>query len=234
MILRRLAAFRGGGEPAQPPPIGDPDRSYSQEGEDRVLIRWLAGVSAGYFVDVGAHHPSRYSNTALLYEQGWHGINVDPMPGTKAAFDEIRSRDTTIEVAVGSNAGPLEYFVFDDPALNTLSRERVDFLTSTTNYQVVASFSVPVMTLAELLDTYLPNDQAIDLLNVDVEGLDLDVLRSNDWARYRPRRILVEDWSLTRLDESGAAPTVRFLRSHGYVPVAKTIRTVFFGLSDAS
>ena len=84
----------------------------SQNGED-VMIRGLfAGQRYGFFVDVGAHHPFRFSNTYLLYRAGWSGLNIDALPGTKRLFDRYRPRDITIEAGVATAEGVLEYWSF--------------------------------------------------------------------------------------------------------------------------
>jgi FkbM family methyltransferase len=202
--------------------------SFSQEGEDRILARMYEGIGPGFYVDIGAHDPDRFSNTALLYRNGWHGINVDPRPGVEARFARRRPRDTTLEAGIAAVAGLLEYFVFDDEALNTFSRARAEMLTATTPYRVVQTLSIPVLTLAELLDQQLPPGQGIDLLCVDAEGLDLEVLRSNDWDRFRPERLIVEDLEGRPLDEIGTSPVAAFLRPLGYRPVAKTVNSVFY------
>jgi len=99
--------------------------SYAQEGEDLVLARILGelGITTGFFVDIGAHHPARFSNTYYFYRRGWRGINVDALPGTKRLFQRMRSRDITIECGVGSQEGVLKYFAFNEPALNTFSEQ---------------------------------------------------------------------------------------------------------------
>ena len=43
--------------------------SYSQEGEDLILQRIFHNQKDGFYIDVGAHHPFRFSNTALLYKK---------------------------------------------------------------------------------------------------------------------------------------------------------------------
>lgn len=63
-----------------------PIEAYSQEGEDLVLNRIFGEQATGYYVDVGAHHPFRFSNTAIFYKKGWCGINIDPLPGSKFCF----------------------------------------------------------------------------------------------------------------------------------------------------
>ena len=76
--------------------------SYSIEGEDRIVraLLWQKH-DKGFYVDVGAHHPFRFSNTYLFYTQGWSGINIDATPGSMKAFNKYRPRDINLEVGIG-------------------------------------------------------------------------------------------------------------------------------------
>src|SRR5581483_8094739 len=85
---------------------------YSQEGEDLLLARLFDGQKKGFYVDVGAHHPFRFSNTYLLYLNGWRGINIDAMPGSMAAFRKLRPRDINIECMVSQDPRPLRFFQY--------------------------------------------------------------------------------------------------------------------------
>jgi len=82
-----------------------PLHSYSQDGED-MLLRPLLMESVpdykGFFVDIGAHHPFRFSNTMHFYELGWHGINVEPTPAAIALFNQYRSNDINLNVGIGA------------------------------------------------------------------------------------------------------------------------------------
>ena len=71
--------------------------SFSQEGEDRILNRIFETKSVGYYVDVGSHHPQRFSNTYLFYLRGWHGINITRFQ-VAALFDELRHRDISLKL----------------------------------------------------------------------------------------------------------------------------------------
>lgn len=75
-------------------------KSYAQQGEDLILREMLAYAQSGFYVDVGAHHPFRFSNTYLFYKQGWRGINIDAMPGSMKLFDRFRPRDINIQCGV--------------------------------------------------------------------------------------------------------------------------------------
>ena len=64
--------------------------SWSQEGEDRILYRIFEQQPVGFYVDVGAHHPKRFSNTYFFYRRGWRGINIDAMPGSMKNFEKLK------------------------------------------------------------------------------------------------------------------------------------------------
>jgi len=205
-------------------------RTYSQEGEDFILARFFDSKRDGFFVDVGAHHPHRFSNTYLLYRRGWRGVNIDAMPGSMRKFERYRPRDINIEAAVGSAAGSATYYMFNEPALNTFDAALVAER-QFPPWKVIRQVSLPIIPLADILGKVVPQGQAIDLLTVDVEGNDLEVLRSSDWKRFRPRIVLAETLG-RRFDDLRADPAVMFLESLGYVPAAKTFNTTF--MVDAS
>lgn len=207
--------------------------SYSQEGEDLVLARILAEMSVGkgFFVDIGAHHPTRFSNTYYFYRRGWHGINVDALPGTKKLFQRMRPRDITIECGVGSQEGVLKYFAFNEPALNTFSEseaKRKNFAP----YRIVETLQIPVVTLQRILEDHLPDNTSIDFMTIDAEGFDHEVIVSNDWKKYRPRVVLVELLN-TGIQNLEAHPTAQILYRHNYRAFAKTHNTFFFVANEA-
>jgi FkbM family methyltransferase len=207
-------------------------KSYSAEGEDLLIDRFLEDRPLGFYVDVGAHHPKRFSNTYRLYCKGWSGLNIDANPGSMTLFRQVRPRDLNIEAAVSSAARELTYYRFNEPALNTfsksLAKERVNEICS-----IIEQISIRTVPLWQLLDRHLPAGTSIDLMTVDVEGLDYEVLRSNDWGRYSPRYILVECAGSETLDQVNSDPVAKFLFGHGYSIVAKTRNTVLFSLRRA-
>lgn len=204
------------------------NRSWSQEGEDQILRRIFERQSTGFYVDVGAHHPKRFSNTYLFYRYGWRGINIDAMPGSMLAFEKSRPRDINLELGIGAEEDTLDYYVFNEPALNgfskEISQERHD---SDSAYQIYSVIKVDVLPLTVVLDKHLPIGQRIDFLSVDVEGLDLEVLKSNDWNKYRPKFVLTEilGSSLHEIEKSAIG---MFMNEAGYALYAKCMNTVFF------
>jgi len=92
----------------------------------------------------------------------------------------------------------------------------------------LATKEIACRRLGDVLRDRVPAGTRIDFLTIDVEGLDLEVLRSNDWERFRPELVLVEALETPDLAAISASETANLLASHDYVPVAKTVNTVFF------
>lgn len=199
-------------------------KSFSQEGEDMILARYFERRSSGFYVDVGAHDPRRFSNTLLLYRLGWRGINIDATPGSMRRFRSARPRDINLEVAVGPTTGRATLTVFDEPALNTLDDATAQVHVSA-GYTVRDRRLIEVRTLASILHEHVPQGQGIELFSVDVEGLDLEVLKSNDWSRFQPEVIAVES---LRTAADRDKDTDVYLEAKGYRCFARTMNTCLY------
>lgn len=207
--------------------------SFAQEGEDLLLARLFEYQTKGFYVDVGAHHPTRFSNTHLLHKKGWRGINIDPTPGGMTAFRRARPDDINLEIAVSSEDRMLILNIFDEPALNSFS-EQVSSQRDQSRYSIQNTVEVIARPLREILNEHLPHDvEVIDLLTIDAEGHDLSVLRSNDWDRFRPRVVLVEVLGST-VEDLNAREEVVLLRQLGYRIYSKLFHTVVFVDSGVS
>ena len=206
-------------------------KAYSQEGEDMILQRIFADKSHGFYVDVGAHHPRRFSNTYLFYRRGWRGINIEPNPDIAAAFRRERKRDINLQVGVSDRTGTLTYYVFNDPALNSFDSELTASRVLSTPYKVLETKEISVERLDAILEKHLPIDVKIDFLSIDVEGLDMAVLQSNNWHVFRPRYVLAESLD-TSLENVMQGEVFAFMKSHGYELFAKTYNTLIFREKD--
>ena len=131
------------------------NNSFSQEGEDLILRRLFSDKTIGFYVDVGAHHPFRFSNTFKFYEKGWRGINIEPNPEDFNLFSKHRKRDININAGVASNDGELPYFMFNELALNTFCEEEASKKNQLDNYSIVKKIEIPVYKLENLLQKYL-------------------------------------------------------------------------------
>lgn len=200
---------------------------YSQEGEDMILSRLLGNQRRGFYVDVGAHHPYRFSNTFHYYLRGWRGINIEPNPELLERFSRLRNRDINLTCGISDVAGELPYYQFNEPALNTFDEGLARRREAGSSYRIVDTRIVEVLRLEDVLSRHLPPGTSIDFMTIDVEGLDLRVLQSNDWTKFRPRYVLVE--ALREDLESVLRTGIhKLMKGLGYALVAKTVNTCFY------
>ncbi len=158
--------------------------SWSQGGEDLALLHLIESNSIGRYIDVGAHHPSRFSITRHLYQQGWRGINIDANPKTARAFKGERPEDVFINACVGT-AKEYTFHIFDEPALSTSNNSWREKLV-TENQTVNSSLIIEGISLETIIHKYF--EYAPDLLIVDAEGSDFDVLQSCNWKQL-PKKL---------------------------------------------
>lgn len=197
--------------------------SYSQHGEDIILRNIFSDKKKGFFVDVGAHHPTRFSNSYWFYRKGWRGINIDAAPGSMNLFNKKRRGDTNIEAAVSDSDSVLEFNIFNQAALSTFSKELAEEQVKN-GYEIKSVAKLHTKTLKEILDQHISKDIKIDFFNIDVESHDLEVLRSNDWNKYAPEVIVVEDRELA----NDSSEIVSYLKEKGYSLVATMEKTKIF------
>ncbi len=190
--------------------------SHSQYGED-MIVRGLFGTQRhGTFVDIGAHHPTSYSNTYHFYCSGWRGINIDAMPGSMEAFKLIRPLDTNLELCMSDVPDQdVTFYLFGKgSAINTIDPDMAAEHERTYGVPVLERKTMRTQTLAKVLEQYLTSDN-IDLLTIDVEGMDEKILRSNDWKKYRPKVVIFErhDRNLQNFLEDNL---ISFMVDNGY------------------
>ncbi|CAB4606736.1 unannotated protein [freshwater metagenome] len=169
----------------------EPFVSWAQNGEDVVLARALRpDLHPGFYIDVGAGHPETDSVTRAFSLRGWTGINIEPLPEEFALITAARPDDINLNIAIGTVAGTARLFAGppESRGLSTMNHEFADHYLN--KGQAFEPIDVEVRTLADVVAEHAR--QTVDFLKVDVEGLELDVLASADWATFRPRIVVVE------------------------------------------
>jgi FkbM family methyltransferase len=204
--------------------------SFSQQGEDIVLyhiLHDLLKVETPTYIDIGAADPVDANNTFLLYWTGGHGVLVEPNPMYVERLKQRRPKDIVVAAGVGvGDATEADYYMIrGKPTLNTFSPEEAARLRAGAKEDPVeAVVKMPLVTVNRLIASHL--GKAPDLLSIDVEGLDLDILHTLDFATYRPGAIIAETIKMGTVDVN--AELVDFVVSRGYaVRGGSMINTVF-------
>lgn len=193
--------------------------TFAQYSEDTLLYQ-LQPQRRGFYLDVGAYHPWKGSNTYKLYLRGWCGITVEPNPDVARLFQRLRPRDVHLNLGVSQTAGELAYHHFDDAKLNSFDGEQARRMGSA----VRKTSSVPCLPLSEIAARHVP-ETGIDMLSIDCEGLDFEVLQSLDWTATRPCVVVIEDFEQFRLSARGSETgRIRaFLMERGYAQLSQAI-----------
>lgn len=201
-------------------------RSFAQSGEDIVADVELGKKKKGIYVDVGAYHPKLFSNTYLFYKRGWKGVCIEPRSEAFEWFKKTRPRDKYVSMGVGNKKDVLEYFEFDDSAANTFSKSQAKKNVSEAGRKFLRKINVAVMPLRDILASSGVTGK-IDLMSVDVEGMDFEVLKSNDWKKYRPTVVICEDLDFD-MENIRKSSVTKLLLGLGYKLVAKTPYSLVF------
>jgi FkbM family methyltransferase len=203
--------------------------AYSQEGEDLVLNRLFDNKHDGFYVDVGANHPLRFSNTHFFYKKGWRGVNIEPNPELHEVLQDIRKEDANINLGVSTEKGELDYYMFNEPALNTFSKKEADEYLFKQEYSLIKKCKVKVDTLEAILDNIeLIKNKSIDFMSIDAEGFDLKVLASNSFEKYAPKVVLIEILGIGKISEVFDNEVYVFLIEKGYDLYLRTGNTFIF------
>jgi FkbM family methyltransferase len=207
--------------------------SFSQMGEDMIVRKLFERNQSGFYVDIGAYHPKQFSNTYYFYIQGWRGITIEAMPGSSEEFKSIRPRDKHIEIGISDKKQKIPFYIFDQPALNTFSKSHALQQQKKTGYKIIKQIQVKLERLDTVLEKNIPAHTEIDLMSIDVEGMDLAVLFSNNWKKFLPKVIIVEDATFSILNPQ-KSKIYTFLIKKGYKLVGITDVSLVFTQKNLS
>jgi Methyltransferase FkbM domain len=171
------------------------NRSYSQFGEDKVIKTFLP-ERFGSYLDIGAGHPIRNSNSYLFYKSGWHGTLIEPISDLANAAKRIRPRDIIHSCLIGKSSlrqPKLDFFQFSPTELSTTDVDRANAL-QLAGHVLTKKYAIQVQHVSEFTSHISPEDSFF--LTIDVEGLDLEILKSIDWQTFKPRVVCVENPSM--------------------------------------
>jgi len=182
---------------------------FPYEVENRLKEEFFGHSPSGYFVEVGANDPEKWSQSFHLEAKGWRGIVVEPQPHLAESLRQRRKAKVyAVACSTPENSGKHMTLYLAGGHSSFDPRLKV------ATVRPAGTIDVPLATLDEILtDAEAPSP--IDLVAVDVEGHEVEVLRGFDFARWRPRLVLVEDLVLDlRLH--------RFMQAQGYKWIRRT------------
>ncbi len=163
---------------------------YSQWGEDLEIQKFFKGKKNGFYLDIGCYHPTMYSNTCLLFNDGWKGINIDMNQTSIDLFNIARPKDLNICSAISKEEKVIKYY-YDHSfsPINTIDKDFYD------QHKKIFSQEKLKYVQSNNINNILINNkisEKIDFLNIDIEGVDLEVLEQIDFKKYEIDLIAIE------------------------------------------
>ncbi len=205
-------------------------KSFSQCGEDIVIDFVLNAlrINKPTYLDVGAHHPKYLSNTYFFYLRGCYGVCIEPDPYLFLKFKRKRKRDICLNIGVGAGEKTVsDFYIMSSRTLSTFSKDEARRYQKYHNLEIEKIVEIPLVPLNDIIRTHF--NRYPNILSLDVEGLELEILKSIDFKQYRPEVFCIETLIYAKDNRERKIIEISdFMNSNGYMVYADTyINTIF-------
>ncbi len=203
--------------------------SFSQAGEDVVLdfLFKEIGLSKPNYLELGVLYPDHCSNTYKFYLRGARGVLVEA-DETQIASIKAKRDDIVLNVGVGlSNNTEADFYIFSEQGLNTFDKEEAKFRNEKGSFRIERVVKVPLKTITQIIEENF--ETYPDFLSIDIEGLDLNVLKSMNFEKHPIPIICAETciYSENHIKQKDKR-IQEYLTTKGYFVYADTyINTIF-------
>ena len=175
--------------------------SYSQFGEDLIfsLFFFHNEILNPTYLDIGANEPRYISNTYYFYERGSTGVLIEPNPFLHKKLKKQRPKDIILNIGIGfTDVKEADFYMFPNYAngLSTFSENEAKHweeigMKGLGKIPIEKVIKMPLIPINTILEKYF-TQKPPDVISLDVEGLDLEILKAMDFIKYRPSLICVE------------------------------------------
>ena len=204
--------------------------SYAQCGEDLIvdfIFRSMKKPTPTY-LDIGANHPTQINNTYHFYLKGSQGVCVEPDPFLSENIRRKRKRDVVLNIGIAADENAnANFYIMTARTLSTFSEAEAERYVSYGNQKIEQVIQIPCQTVNAVMKQHFPN--SVDYVSIDVEGKDLEILQSFDFATYRPTVFCLETLSYTEdKSERKLSEIIDYMLAQDYLIYADTyINTIF-------
>tara|TARA_A100001035_G_scaffold168272_1_gene133416 strand:- start:122 stop:979 length:858 start_codon:yes stop_codon:yes gene_type:complete len=213
--------------------------SFSGDGEDSILNKYLLDLKEGNYIDIGSHHPVTLSNTFSFYLKNWKGICLDPLPLLKKKYELYRPSDLFINSGIiskqESNGKKLKYYYYKKhPDCSTFDPDRVEKLRINFNRKPTSIKEVSTITVDDLIkiaDKFYNESYEIHLLNIDTEGFELDICKDFFLIQKYPWIISVEEIGYTA-ENINLSDINKLMKENNYILGARTFLSSIYIRKD--
>jgi len=193
-------------------------KTYAQWGEDLFIFNYMKKkkIVNGTYVDLGAFHPIKYSNTCLLFNNGWSGLNIDLNQTAIDYFDIVRPKDNNICCAISNKEEKIKVFINSIfSPINTINKTHAKKFNFASKNEL--SYTVKAKKFNSICK------KKFDFLDIDIEGSDFMVLKSINLKYFKPKLICIEI-----LDKNYLIKIKKYLIKLNYFFIKRKTSSFFF------
>lgn len=189
--------------------------SYSQWGEDIDIIKYFKKKQSGIYLDIGCFHPLMYSNTCLLHQKGWTGVNIDLNQTTIDLFNILRPNDVNLCRVIGSQKKRVR--VYFDSLFSPVNTADKKFYKEHKKKFFKNEF-IREVTSQKLSDILIKNkvSKKINFINIDVEGMDYKVLGQLNLQRLKVNLVAIETHHVSGRKTKDYNKILNFLKKYNF------------------
>jgi FkbM family methyltransferase len=167
--------------------------TYSQHKDDLFINSYFKDKDKGFYLDVGCYHPIMYSNTALLHNRGWQGVNIDMNQTSIDLFNILRKKDKNICAAISNKRQEtIQYFDHAFSPINSLDKKFSDIASKTISFNHHTEKKINTYTFDQIAQMHNIEVRQIDFINIDVEAHDFEVLEGMNLSLFDAKMICIE------------------------------------------
>lgn len=214
-------------------------KTLSQSGEDAIIsfatMALKIPLDKTTYLDLGANHAKELSNTFFFYNNGARGVLVEANPNLIPELKFYRSEDIILNKCISTvNNEKVPFYIINGDGLSTLDKNSADeALEKNPNLEITEIVNVETITVNTIMEKYF--GKAPIILNIDLEGIEMEVLSSINFEKYRPLIIVTEmiPYETHLVIEKKNTDIINFMNDKGYIEYAFSgINSIFLDKSQ--
>ena len=169
-----------------------PDKiDYSQYGQSTYMDKIFDKKTSGFFIEAGAYNGEDISNTLFFeIQRNWTGILIEPVPELFESIVSKKRNAYAINVCIAEKYPTVVNFrIANSKSLSGIS----DLMSKNHKNRVGKTFrevAIPCFSLNTILASIKVKN--VDFFSLDLEGAELNVLKSLDLEKFNFESIIVE------------------------------------------
>ncbi len=209
-------------------------KTVSQSGEDAICayISTVLGIPLNQctYLDLGANHAKDLSNTYLFYSHGARGVLIEANPALIPELKFYRNKDIILNKCISVQSGEyIDFYVLSGDGLSTPDLNSAnEFIAKNPELKIINKVKVETISVNDVLEKYFVKAPVI--MNIDIEGKEIEILQSIDFEKHRPLIIIVETipYSKDLVVGNKNQDVLDIMKKNGYVEYAFTgINSIF-------